>query len=220
MQNMKKLTTLFFASVLVFGVASITRAQMMNGGMMASGTNTAATSEETEGKALWDKLRVGQITCNNLADKDFDLLGEYFMGTMMGASHEAMNDRLKQALGDAGESQMHVVLGKRMSGCDTSAAYPAGFSGFMPMMGERSSPNGLNSTNNMMNSGYGFGFFGWTFMFLLWALTIALLVATVKWIANQSRGGSSKSALDILKERYAKGEIDKKEFEEKKKELQ
>lgn len=87
------------------------------------------------------------------------------------------------------------------------------------MRGKWSSPSGLNFTNNMMNFGYGFGFFGWIFMIFWWALIIALLAVAVKWIANQSRSDGSKSALDILKERYAKGEIDKKEFEEKKKEL-
>ena len=74
--------------------------------------------------------------------------------------------------------------------------------------------------------GYGMGGFGWVFMILVWLLLIVGIAAVVRWVffpptaqhhAQVSRG---KSALDIVEERYARGEIDKQEFEEKRRTLE
>lgn len=66
--------------------------------------------------------------------------------------------------------------------------------------------------------------FGFIFMLLFWGLLIWGFVAFVQWVAGQNgstqtKNGEGKSAVEILKERYAKGEIDKGEFDAKIKDL-
>ena len=75
-----------------------------------------------------------------------------------------------------------------------------------------------------MMGGWGMGWFGGVFMIIFWILIIVGLVFLIKWLIHMSKGHtevrhSGSRALEILRERYAKGEIQREEFEEKKKDL-
>ena len=51
------------------------------------------------------------------------------------------------------------------------------------------------------------------FMLVFWALVIVGLVLGLRWLATQGRESRSDAALDILRQRYARGEINQDEFD-------
>lgn len=56
-------------------------------------------------------------------------------------------------------------------------------------------------------------------MLVFWGAVIVGIVMAIRWLAGQGERSRSDRAVDILRERYARGEINKDEFEEKQRDL-
>ena len=80
--------------------------------------------------------------------------------------------------------------------------------------------------------GYGLGRFGYGHMLpwmswvgpiailVFWALVVTAIVFLIRYLARQSRSSANdSSALAILKERYARGEISREEFEQMRRDI-
>jgi putative membrane protein len=57
------------------------------------------------------------------------------------------------------------------------------------------------------------------FMLLFWVLVIVGVVLGIRWLVTQGRESRADTALEILRQRYARGEINKEEFDAKKRDL-
>jgi putative membrane protein len=76
----------------------------------------------------------------------------------------------------------------------------------------------------MWTWGFHMGWFSIILMGFFWIAVIVTILFLIRWLivstSHSNREGRSKdSALEILRIRYAKGEINKEEFEEKRKDL-
>lgn len=236
--------TLVAVFALTLGVVNVTHAQM---GMMGGTWGTTQTNSNTS-QELRDTLSAilstqnisdqSKVDCSKVTDDQFEKLGDAYMGTMFAstAQHEAM-DNMMGGEGSASLRQAHINMGRSYLGCWSNynsgpIAMPmmgyGGGHGMMGTYGYQPDITRSNYHNNMMGYGFnGFGGTGWLggglVMGLFWLLLIVSVVALVRMAMH--RGGmhhtatTNTSAIDILKERYAKGEIDKEEFESKKKDL-
>ncbi len=73
--------------------------------------------------------------------------------------------------------------------------------------------------------GFGFSPWGWIVMLLFWALIVGGIALLVIWLFRETAPGAPapaapSRALDILKERYARGEITREQYEEMKREIE
>jgi len=69
---------------------------------------------------------------------------------------------------------------------------------------------------------YGFGFMGWWMVLLgivFWGGLIVLIVWGIRRLSGCCGPVQGRNALDIAKERYARGEVSKEQFEQLKRDL-
>lgn len=160
-----------------------------------------------------------EVRCDTVTDEQFEELGDAVMQAMIGddESHEVMDNMMG---GEGSESlrSVHIAMGQRYLGCAQGQFGTMGMmGGMMSMMG-----SGWRGGNGFMTgnfySPWGMTGMGGVGMLFFWIIIIVGIVFLLRLLIGQS-GHTGSSALKILKERYAKGEINKEEFEAKKKDI-
>lgn len=87
-------------------------------------------------------------------------------------------------------------------------------------------PGGMMGPGRFGYGGLGFSPFWWILMAFFWLLIIGGIIVLVIWLLQPRRplgttpGPTGGRALDILKERYAKGEITKEEYDQMRQDLE
>jgi len=83
---------------------------------------------------------------------------------------------------------------------------------------------GMMGSGFAWSGGWGLGLLGAGSMVLFWVAVIVGIVLLVRWFVSTGQAGQviprEESALEILKQRYARGEITREEYEEMRRTIQ
>ena len=185
-----------------------------------------AGSDQVKGAAILGAVQQGTKSCSQLTDSDFELIGEAWMGRVLGSqqAHDAMNNLMGSMMGASGEVQMHQFMGRRASGCGGGTA-PAGFAAMMGRMGLMGAYQGGNAGGygGMMGgsprNGNGDGDNGISAgaMVGMMAVSIIAIVLALLIFKTWRRSGNAREQLD---RRFASGELSAEEYNERKKLLE
>ena len=216
-------------------------ATMVLSGALFFGGPALAGGQTTpdRGGQLLAQIERGQTKCSDLDHSGYAAIGEFAMGRMVGSAqtHEAMDGLIVQMMGKTGVDRIHDVMGQRFAGCG-AAAMPAGFGQMMGVMGMMGGGAGGFDPSAVMGGydpgsgtsagegGYGpgsmMGFAAdrgddgggiepWTVAMML-GLALAVVVGTFLLVPRRR---SSSGVLDVLAERFARGEISAEDFQER-----
>lgn len=204
----------------------------------------ASQSPEARDADLLSALERGEIECSDLGGEDYAAIGELVMGRMVASvqAHEEMDELMARMMGQTGRDRMHEVMGQRFAGCG-QPGLRSGFGqmmGVIGMMGGRSGglgPAGMmgggygpQSSGDVPDGGYGSGsMMGFDrgsgddddveIWMVVTMLALVLAVAIGAYIFARSTKDRS-DPLDLLAERFARGEISLEEYTERRQLLQ
>lgn len=111
--------------VAVMGHRIVLLAIVVTATLAAAAPALASLRDEVrDGQTLAQRLQAGETNCERLSVDELEHLGEYVMGRMAGSLqlHASMNERMRSFMGAAGESRMHVLIGRRYGGCASNGS--------------------------------------------------------------------------------------------------
>jgi putative membrane protein len=175
--------------------------------ILAAGASFTHGADFNETKKLIDS----NISCDKLNESQLEEIGDYYMEQMHPGSEHEMMDKMMGGEGSARLEQMHISMARRLY-CNETGFWAGGM---FPMSGGGMMGYGMMD-GSLMGGSWGFlGILGLVF----WILVIIVLILVAFWLYRKITSRESGSAIDILKRRYAGGQITKKEFEKMKKEI-
>ncbi len=197
----------------------------------------AAAAEGDQGAQLLRAVDSGRRTCDELTMRDFEAIGEYAMGRMVGSTqaHQSMDELMRSMMGKRSEQQIHEAMGRRFGGCG-GARVSSSFGGMLGVMGMMGGPGefgpgGSGSVVPGMKGGYSPGSMmggvdgrvhgrdndndapGWAVGLIAGFIALVLLGALAAILGTTRRRSGVRPAHRILEERYASGQLDHEEFE-------
>jgi len=191
--------------------------------------DTDVAGEEAHGKPLevvLQEIRESQgigekekIDPDKVSDEQLEELGDAVMSVMHPdpREHEWM-DNMMGGEGSSTLSAMHKIMGYNYLRDSYEGMMGPG------MMGRGMIGPGMMGRGMMGQDMMGQGTTGaWSFLgMIFWIVLIVGIILLIVWLVTRTPGISKReeSALEILKKRYAKGEITKQEFEKMKKDLE
>ena len=160
-----------------------------------------------------------KVSCKSLSNSQLEIMGEYYMEQMHpGESHEFMHQMMGLKEGSEYEEQFHINIAKAIYCGETNAFGSGGMMGGGMMMGG----GNMMGYGMMGNNPFGYGYGYWSFWNIILSLFWIGLIVLVIWLIYKfiiKREGLHETPIVILKKRFAKGDINKKQFEEMKKEI-
>ena len=208
------------------GVSLALVALVVTFAVLAAPANASVAADERAGAVILVAVEAGKRDCTSLSTADFERVGDYVMGRMLGSTsaHESMDRVMSETMGVRLEESAHAVMGRRFTRCGGKDDDP-GFNGMMGMMGGAYA----GGSGGMMGAGYRAGAAGmmgdtrfraadddWggaeiAMVALMSLLLLGLIAGLLAWKPWRARAGVSP--LDVLRERLARGEIEPDEFE-------
>ena len=179
---------------------------------------TSQVLAQKHGFAEIKSLIDSRVICSELTNEQLEEIGDYYMEQMHpGEAHEIM-DNMMGGEGSQSLKQVHINMARRLY-CNENVYIGYGIMGSGGMTGMMNMIGGGMMGNYQPYSPYSnYGY--WSLFQIVFLVVSIIFIALLAYKFGVQKAVPSESWLSIVKKRFARGEITKRQFYEMKRDLE